>query len=201
MKFTEYIGSQFGHPRGVVGKLVCLIMNIINKHMYQGIVEEVNLQNTSRMLDIGYGNGYLVNKLYKRYRCYIEGIDISEDMRLRAFKRNKKGVEAGRIHLTVGDCCKMKYGKDTLDVVTSVNTIYFWQNTNKGFGEIYRVLKKDGVFINAVYSKEWLERLAYTKKGFKLFELEEMEQMAREVGFVKIEVKKIKHGYIIKYYK
>ena len=30
-KFTEYIGSQFGNPRGVIGKVCCILMNIINK--------------------------------------------------------------------------------------------------------------------------------------------------------------------------
>ena len=37
-KFTEYIGSQFGNPRGFVGKVCCLIMNIINKAMYKNTV-------------------------------------------------------------------------------------------------------------------------------------------------------------------
>ena len=38
-KFTEYIGSQFGNPRGFVGSVCCLIMNTINKKMYRKTVE------------------------------------------------------------------------------------------------------------------------------------------------------------------
>ena len=37
-KFTEYIGSQFGNPRGFVGSVCCLIMNTINKKMYRKTV-------------------------------------------------------------------------------------------------------------------------------------------------------------------
>ena len=28
-KFTEYIGSQFGNPHGFVGRICCVIMNVI----------------------------------------------------------------------------------------------------------------------------------------------------------------------------
>lgn len=34
-KFTEYIGEQFGNPHGFVGKVCCVIMNVINKAMYR----------------------------------------------------------------------------------------------------------------------------------------------------------------------
>lgn len=33
--FSEYIGSQFGNPRGIIGKCCCLIMNMINRAMYK----------------------------------------------------------------------------------------------------------------------------------------------------------------------
>ena len=33
-KFTDYIGSQFGNPRGIIGKICCIIMNIINNEKH-----------------------------------------------------------------------------------------------------------------------------------------------------------------------
>ena len=44
-KFTEYIGSQFANPRGVIGKCCCLIMNSINKAMYKNIVKNIFCKN------------------------------------------------------------------------------------------------------------------------------------------------------------
>jgi len=52
-KFTEYIGSQFGNPRGFVGKVCCLIMNIINKAMYKNTVSVIELSSDGNLLDIG----------------------------------------------------------------------------------------------------------------------------------------------------
>ena len=56
-KFTEYIGSQFGNPRGFVGKVCCVIMNVINKAMYKNTVSLIDIPSGSNLLDIGYGNG------------------------------------------------------------------------------------------------------------------------------------------------
>jgi len=58
------------------------------------------------------------------------------------------------MHLAIGDCCRLYFSDATFDAITSVNTIYFWQDYLKGLKEIYCVLKADGVFSNVVYSKE-----------------------------------------------
>jgi len=199
-RLSEYIGSQFGNPRGIIGKICCLIMNIINKTMYNGVVDSLALNNNMKVLDIGYGNGYMLNKLYKKSDGNIYGIDISEDMKKVASKKNHRAISSGKMHLTIGDCCKLNYLDATFDAITSVNTIYFWKDTLKGLEEIYRVLKADGEFINAVYSKEWMQRTSYTKKGFKLFTPQEIAILAKKAGFSKVEIKDIGHRnrYIIK---
>jgi len=199
-KLSEYIGSQFGNPRGFIGKICCLIMNIINKTMYNGVVDSLVLNKNMIVLDIGYGNGYMLHKLYKKSGGNIYGIDISEDMKKEASKKNHKAISRSKMHLTIGDCCKLDYADVTFNAITSVNTIYFWEDTLKGLEEIYRVLKVDGVFLNAVYSKEWMERTSYTKKGFKLFTPQEIATLAKRVGFSNIQIKDIGHKnrYIIK---
>ncbi len=193
-KFTEYIGSQFGNPRGFIGKCCCVIMNVINNVMYRKIAESVKLSEAARMLDIGYGNGYLIEKLYEKYRPHVYGIDISEDMKISAEKRNRKASADGRLHLEIGDCCQLAYEDDFFDAVTSVNTVYFWSDTLRGLKEIRRTLKPRGTFYNVVYTKEWLQRLSYTKTGFKFFEREEFVRLGREAGFSEVSVQDIVKG-------
>jgi ubiquinone/menaquinone biosynthesis C-methylase UbiE len=55
-------------------------MNRANEAMYRGIVDELEIQNNLRILDVGFGNGYLETLIMKKVKCDIEGIDISEDM-------------------------------------------------------------------------------------------------------------------------
>ena len=109
-------------------------------------------------------------------------------------KKNKKALKENQLHLSVGDCCNLPYEEGTFDAVTSINTIYFWSNTEKGLSEIRRVLKPGKSFYNVVYTKEWLDKLSYTKKGFKKYEPEEFMQLGKRAGFEKIEVKDIVKG-------
>lgn len=128
-KLSRYIGSQFGNPRGFVGKICCICMNIINRKMYMKIV--TYLSDEKDILDIGYGNGLLIQEIYKKTSAKIKGIDISEDMKIVASKRNKRGVSCKDIELSIGDCCDLLYEDKMFDAVTTVNTIYFWEDTLK----------------------------------------------------------------------
>ena len=123
MKVKEYIGSQFSKPRGIIGKICCLVMNIINKAMYHKIISSVDSKSAHAILDIGFGNGYLVKKLAANKNNIIYGIDISEDMLANATKKNCRQVKAGRVVLSQGDCCKLAFADDTFDVISTVNTI------------------------------------------------------------------------------
>ncbi len=179
MKFSEYIGAQFGNPRGVIGKLCCVLMNLINNAMYRGIVNRIELNEDSCVLDIGYGNGYLIQQLHKKAGCALYGIDISRDMLEAAGQKNRKAVAAGKVRLSLGDCCHLQFGDGMFHAVTSVNTIYFWEDTLQGLKEIHRVL------------------------GFILFERQDYVELGRRAGFARVSVQEIAAGrsYLIQYRK
>lgn len=203
MNFTEYIGSQFGNPRGIMGKICCAIMNVINRKMYIKVSDSILENSCKDILDIGFGNGYLEKRISKQSGVIINGIDISKDMLKIAAKRNKKAVEQGRVTLSLGDCCNLEFQNGMFDAVTSVNTIYFWPDTVKGLSEIKRVLKDNGIFVNAVYSQEWLKRMSYTKKGFNFFSKEDYISDGKKAGFSKVIIEEAVNGksYLIKYIK
>ena len=202
-KFTEYIGRQFGEPHGLVGKICCIIMNVINKPMYRNTVAMIDAGTDDKVLDIGYGNGYFLKRLYRKTKADLYGIDISEDMLSQAEKKNREAAAKGKLHLQIGDCCALTYEDDTFAAVSSINTVYFWSDTVKGLSEIYRVLRPGGAFYNVVYTKEFLDALAYTKKGFRKFEAEQLAALGKEAGFVKVQVRDIVKGrsFVVEYIK
>jgi 2-polyprenyl-3-methyl-5-hydroxy-6-metoxy-1,4-benzoquinol methylase len=80
-KFIKYVGNNFGNPNGIGGKITTKIMNIINKNQYKVILENIRLEPNNNVLDIGFGNGYLIDKLFKKnIPINIYGIEISNDM-------------------------------------------------------------------------------------------------------------------------
>jgi SAM-dependent methyltransferase len=89
----------------------------------------------------------------------------------------------------------MDYQEESFDVVTTINTIYFWEDTRKGLSEIYRVLKPGGVFYLGVITKETLDSIFYTRSGFKKFKDEEYLELGREAGFGRVEMKPLGRSY------
>ena len=191
-KFSKMLGQQFANPHGFVGWVCCRIMNIINRQMYRSVVKGLEAGDSDTILDVGYGNGYLLRQLDKKFGCNLYGIEVSSDAEKLTVKRNKKSVIIGRMRLLQADCCDMPFDEQTFEFITSVNTIYFWQDTEKGLSEIARVLKPNGKFYNVVYSREWLQKLAYTKEGFKFFDQQDYIDLGKKAGFVKVEIVDIK---------
>lgn len=160
--------------------------------MYKQCISLVNrcTGEGGSVLDIGYGNGYLIQRLDRLNRAYdLYGIDISNDMLAAAEARNSHAKQEGRLHLQVGDCCSLPFEGEMFDAVTSVNTVYFWSDAVKGLMEIRRCLKPGGQFINVVYAREWLNKLSYTRNGFKKYMEEELTAFGKDAGFSNIEIR------------
>ena len=62
-KFSKYISSQFKNPRGIGGVIITMIQNVVNQAMYKNAVSMINLQSDENILDIGYGNGHLLEMI------------------------------------------------------------------------------------------------------------------------------------------
>lgn len=192
--FSKYISSQFKNPHGFGGVMITIVQNMINRELYKATVSLVNVNADEKVLDIGYGNGHLLEMLYKKQPVDMYGIDISDDAKEMATKKNKKAANVNQLHLSVGDCCNLPYKDDTYDAITSINTVYFWEDTVKGLSEINRVLKKGKSFYNVVFTKEYLDTIKYTQIGYKKFEPEELVKEGEQAGFENIVIKDISKG-------
>ncbi|MDD6626812.1 MAG: methyltransferase domain-containing protein [Lachnospiraceae bacterium] len=85
----EVFDSITNHIR----KQLCLIQNVLNRAMYNHATALVILKQGERVLDIGYGNGYLLHKMYRKQEVELYGIDISDDARKMATKKNWKAAK------------------------------------------------------------------------------------------------------------
>jgi len=224
-KFIKYVGNNFGNPNGIGGKITTKIMNIINQNQYKVILENIKLEQNNNVLDIGFGNGYLIKKLLrKNIPINIYGIEISNDMlnkvsqknrkniedgKLKLFledisieisndmlnkvsQKNRKNIADGKLKLFLEDISKTSFEDNTFDKIYTVNSIYFWNEMEKCFSEIRRILKPNGIFFNVLYTKEYLNKIIYTKYGFNKYSVEEIIKMTKENGMAIIETIEIK---------
>ena len=196
------MAKNFRNPNGFGGKISTKIMNIINQKQYKAILENINLEPNNTILDIGFGNGYLIKKLFKKNTSInVYGIEISEDMVKTATKRNKQSINNGKLKLSLENINRTLFDNNIFDKICTINTFYFWDDYGECFSEIKRILKPDGIFLNAIYSKDFLDKIVYSKYGFNKYTINEVENITKNNGMeiIKtIEIKKYSYCIISK---
>lgn len=118
----------------------------ITKHMggmeaTRELLKKCKVGKTYYVLVVGSGNGVSAIKIHEMTGCRVMGVDISEDMVLRArekLKPNDSGIE-----FILGDAENLEFHDNTFDVVLSESVTGF-TNKTKSISEYYRVLKYGG---------------------------------------------------------
>ena len=192
-KFIKYVGKNFGNPNGIIGKLFTKLMNIMNQKQYKAILDNINLFPNNVILDIGFGNGYLIKKLFKKnVEINIYGIEISNDMIKIVTHKLKNYIKMNYLKLTLEGIEQTSFENNTFDKICTVNTFYFWNELEKCFSEIKRILKPNGIFLNAIYTKDYLDKIVYTKYGFKKYTVDEIKKITEKNGMKVNEIIEIK---------
>jgi ubiquinone/menaquinone biosynthesis C-methylase UbiE len=75
---------------------------------------------------------------------YIIGLDYSAASIAVSRNTNAKGIEAGRVQIVLGSVAALPFSDGTFDIVTAVETHYYWPNLPANVREILRVLKPGG---------------------------------------------------------
>ncbi len=137
------------------------------------------------ILDLGCGGGrnieYFLTKANKVY-----GIDYSKTSVEVASTLNKDAIKMGRCKIIEGDVKNIPFEDESIDIVTAFETIYFWENIEECFKEIYRVLKNDGQFLicnegafrDRKNIKKWADML-----NFEVYSPDDLTKMLSKIGF------------------
>lgn len=133
-------------PKGFLGKIM---VNGMNGGSHASLAEWgfrfIQINQKDSALDCGCGGGANVKRLLEKcHNAY--GIDYSEISVAKSKKVNAKAIDAHRCEIYQCDVCALPFGNESFNVVTAFETIYFWQDIEKAFSEIYRVLRNGGVF-------------------------------------------------------
>jgi arsenite methyltransferase len=120
----------------------------ITKHMggmeaTRKLLKLCGVDDSDYVLIVGSGNGVSAIKIHRMTGCRVVGIDISEDMVLRAQEKLKLHENDGMVEFLVGNAEKLDFDDYTFDVVISESVTGFTDKT-RSLSEYYRVLKSGG---------------------------------------------------------
>ena len=120
---------QFGHPTGVLGRLAGLVMAVrrSNRERNRWTVDQLDVQPTDEVLEIGYGPGIGIAHAARRaVRGSVVGVDVSEVMRRQAARRNRAGIATGQVVLHVGTIDSPALDGHRFSKAAAVNVVMFW---------------------------------------------------------------------------
>jgi SAM-dependent methyltransferase len=139
---------QCRKPTGWLGRQVARGMNISHSKLTDWGLKHVSIGKGFTILDIGCGGGGTISKLASIAKeGKVCGIDYSDDSVSISQKRNKKLMEAGRVEIRQGSVSNMPFADGMFDLVSAIETHYFWPNLAVDMKEVLRVLKAGGEFI------------------------------------------------------
>ena len=144
----EQITEMFDHIASKYDKLNGALSLGIDTYWRREAITALKKYNPELILDIATGTGdfaLLAQKILHPKR--IVGIDISEGMMNVGRKKvRQKGLERV-ITFDKQDCAELSFPKKSFDAVTAAFGVRNFQDIDKSFSEVLRVLKPGGIFL------------------------------------------------------
>lgn len=145
MSFMSKLLKQCRKPKGIFGRMVAKGMNRSHGPMTQWGLEKVSLAEDMIALDIGCGGGGTVHRLAKVLKHgKVYGIDYSPESIVISRKVNAKDIENGRVDIQQGSVSALPFRDELFDLVTAVETHYFWPDLSSDLLAVLRVMKPGG---------------------------------------------------------
>ena len=147
MSIMSKLLDQCRKPTGWLGRAAAWGMNRGHSEVTDWALGHVPIGKDDTILDVGCGGGETVHKLAGiATEGHVYGVDFSEASVAVSRRRNRQLMQAGRIHIQCASVSRLPFSDRSLDLVTAVETHYFWPDLVSDMQEIRRVLKPGGEF-------------------------------------------------------
>ena len=199
--------SQCARPKGALGRVMLSFMNYTHAPLTNWGLKFVDVQDGWTMLDVGCGGGFTIRRLLKAASkrgqsqtrlsfaereqarpkvkgAQVYGIDISEE-----------SVAKAKVFVTQGSAEELPYEDGKFDLVTAVETVYFWPNLPDCLQEVRRVLKSGGKFAILVEVVDSDSKWTSVVEGMTAYSPENLKKLLDDAGFIQTEIHRKKPTY------
>ena len=195
MGLLESFFNQCARPEGSLGRAMLCFMNYTHAPLTNWGLKLVNVQDGWTMLDVGCGGGFTIRRLLKRSKdAQVYGIDISEESVTKARQVNAEVLDK-QVYVTQGSAEQLPYNDEMFDLVTAVETVYFWPNLPDCLQEVRRVLKPGGKFAIMVEVVDSDSKWTSIVDGMTAYTPEQLKTLLDDAGFIQTEIHRKKPTY------
>jgi ubiquinone/menaquinone biosynthesis C-methylase UbiE len=188
--------TQCKKPTGFFGRFTLWRMNKSHSKLTDWGLAHTTVELGFTALDVGCGGGRTINKLAAiAAQGKVHGIDYSEESVAASRRYNAQAIRFGRVAIYLADVGKLPFQDNTFDLVTGVETHFWWSDIAAGLREIRRVLKPGGalILIAEVYKDADTTMSRLCEKyapitGMKMLSIDEHRDLRAAVGFADVRI-------------
>jgi ubiquinone/menaquinone biosynthesis C-methylase UbiE len=188
--------TQFELPRGFVGRILLMSMNLGHKSIYKSVAKALELRGEDDLLEVACGNGYFI-KNYALHVHSVAGLDLSELCIKLATKKNKERIIAGSAEFVLGEATRLPWEDNKFSVATSMSSFLLFSKpvALESLKEMCRVLRPGGrvvicIELNAEDGKDHSKDIK--RYGIKLWTEDDVRDVLKEAGFSEIVITYVK---------
>jgi ubiquinone/menaquinone biosynthesis C-methylase UbiE len=136
-------------------------MNISHSALTDWGLEHVRVEKHFTILDVGCGGGRTIQKLAAlATEGVVYGIDYSNGSVAASRRTNAKSIRTGHVEIKQASVSQLPFPQEKFNLVTAVETQYYWPDLVTDMQQILRVLKPGG---NLIVIAESYKHGAYNK--------------------------------------
>ena len=144
----RHSAQQCRRPSSTAGRAVLHRMNISHAGVTNWGLSHVEIKPSFTILDVGCGGGQTIKTLSAMATDgKVYGIDYSEESVAVARETNRSAIERGQVEIQLGTVSRLPFAKDIFDLVTAIETHYYWPDLPTDIRNLMQVLKPGGTLL------------------------------------------------------
>jgi len=180
-------------------------MNASHSKLTDWGLAQISIEKHHTILDVGCGGGRTVSKLAAiATQGKVYGVDYSDESVAATKRTNARWMDFGRVEIRQGSVSQLPFPDAMFDVVTAVETHFWWPNLPGDLREVLRVMKPGGTLVliaeiykgaNTVAAK--LAEKCASRSGMALLSVDEHRELFTNAGYSEVQViEERKKGWI-----
>lgn len=190
-----YVAGQVKRPDRFLGRVIAKVMNSRHSGLTDwGLSRVHDVHALQNILDVGCGGGRTLAKLARLApNAKLVGVDIASGSIAETRQQNAALIEAGRLEVIQASVAELPVPSAQFDLVTAIETHYYWTDLQRCVSEVRRVMRPGGQFLLVAESYAGgrfsrVARGALAPLGARILTPEEHRAVLDQAGFVDVGV-------------
>jgi ubiquinone/menaquinone biosynthesis C-methylase UbiE len=188
--------NQCSKPTGWLGRFTLWRMNSSHSRLTDWGLGHISIENYHTVLDVGCGGGRTVRKLAAiATQGKVYGVDHSDESVAATKRANARRIDLGRVEIRHGSVSQLPFPDSMFDLVTAVETHFWWPDLPGEMREVSRVMKPGGtlILIAEIYkgadtmAAQLAEKYA-SRTGMTLLSVNEHRELYTNAGYSDVQV-------------